>query len=150
MSSAIDGSSTTCSVRALVNDTIWTSLVSGLDITPLKSYCGSSARTLAIPVVRSTRSSRLALASTDDSRKRLLPSAVNPMGAVPRASSESTSRNTSHSSALAPGRRPTRFMPPSGRGCRPARTRISPSATKPTMPGFLRIISSSPVSVSRW
>ncbi len=30
MSSAMDGSSTTCSVRALVNDTIWISLVSGL------------------------------------------------------------------------------------------------------------------------
>ena len=68
-SSAMDGSITTCSVRALVNDTIWISLVSGCDMTPLTSYCGSSARTVVVrSELRSTRRSRLALASTDDSR----------------------------------------------------------------------------------
>ena len=111
------------------------SRVSGSRHTSATSYCGSSLTTVRLPSLHSIRTSRVAFASIDVSRKSASPSRLKPMAPVVVASSGGISSSGSHSSPVTPTRR-IRVMLPSACMLNPPRATSSVSTSQDAKPGL--------------
>ncbi len=129
------GSRTTIRVRDSSSTTACGSRVCGSRHTSATSYCGSSLTTVRLPSLHSIRTSRVAFASIEVSRKSASPSRLKPMAPVVVASSAGISSSGSHSSPVTPTRR-IRVMLPSACMLNPPRATSSVSTSQDAKPGL--------------